>query len=837
MAWTVHKFGGTSVADAARIRAAADRILDDGTRGRRAVVVSAMAGVTDALLGLLAVARAPDGSWAQALDALLARHREALDGLDLSAADRAEVLEALERGAADLEHLLRTVRLVGGVPEQAADLVGGYGELWSAPLVAAHLRSRGEDAAWLDARDVLVVDHGETGPIVDWSVSARKLDAWLAGRDERTVVVTGFVARTPNGIPTTLKRNGSDFTASIFGALLEADEVTIWTDVDGVLSADPRLVPDAFPLPRLSYDEAMELAYFGARVLHPQTMAPVVRRGIPIRIRNSRNPDAPGTEIGPALPRAADAPVSPAESVRGFSTVDGVALLNVEGTGMIGVPGVSERLFGALRRAGISVILISQASSEHSICLAVPGEQAERARTVIREAFFAELHHGQIQNVELDPDCTLLAAVGDAMAHTPGVAARLFGSLGRAGVNVRAVAQGGSERNITVVIRGADSARALRAAHAGFYLSDQALAIGVVGGGTVGRALIEQLAAQAPVLERGAGIDLRVRGIARSSEMHLAPDGQRLDLRGWLDGPGAGSPTDLDAFVAALTADPVPHRVLVDCTASADVAERYPAWLDAGIHVVTPNKHAGSAPRARWRLLRDARARRRAQFLDEATVGAGLPILNTLRDLIATGDRVRRIEGVLSGTLSTLFNEYDGSEPFSRRVRDARAAGYTEPDPRDDLSGTDVARKLVILAREAGLDIDLDELAVESLIPADAAGAGSVEEFLRAMERHDETLRRRVAEARAESRVLRYVGAIEGEPASGRARAEVALRAYPLDHPFAGLTGTDNILAFTTDRYDVQPLIVRGPGAGPQVTAGGVFGDLLRLAASLGRTP
>lgn len=823
--WVVHKFGGTSVADAERYRHAAALIRAEELAERQAIVVSAMAGVTDQLLALLSAAARGDAGWHEALLALKLQHHAAAQAL-LGEAERQPVSQAIETAAAELEHLLRAVELLQGIPGETRDLVSGYGELLSAQMLAAHL---GEDAAWLDAREVLVVAHGETGPQVDWERSGANLERWLGKHDQRRVVITGFVARDPEGAPTTLRRNGSDFTASIFARLLEAATITIWTDVDGVLSADPRLVPDAFPLRELSYDEAIELAYFGAKVLHPNTMAPAVSRGIPILIRDSRDPDAPGTRIGPGKPPAGD--TLPAQAVRGFTTVDDVALVNVEGTGMIGVPGVAERLFGALRGVGISVTMISQASSEHSICFAVPGVDADRTRTIVEQAFFAELHHGQIQRIEIVRPCTLLAAVGDAMAQTPGVAARLFRSLALGGVNVRAVAQGASERNITVVIDEADSARALRAAHTGFYLSDQSLSVALVGAGVVGRTLIAQLAANAERLAREEHIDLRVRAIARSNRMVLAED--RVDLRAWLaDEEVADEPTDLDRMTEALLADRVPHRVIVDCTAAGVIAERYADWLAAGIHVITPNKKAGSGSQRDYERIRDAARRARRHYLYEATVGAGLPIVTTLRDLTTTGDRVDRIEGVLSGTLSYLFNRYDGEQPFSELLREAREAGYTEPDPRDDLSGMDVARKLIILGREMGLALELDALDVENLVPEALRDVGSIDDFLAGLAAHDQAMRERLLQARERNEVLRYVGSVErGDDGP---RASVRLRSLPADHPFAGLTHTDNIVAFTTERYAELPLIVRGPGAGPEVTAGGVFGDLLRLAATIG---
>jgi len=824
--WIVHKFGGTSVADATAIRNAVSLVLASDPARRPCVVVSAMAGVTDELLALSRLAAAGNETWSARLQALAARHCAAAEAL-LTGADQDGFLKSITASVTELTDALRALALLKSVPDPMRELVSGHGELWNAPLVAAALRAAGADAAALDAREVLVVTHGETGPVVDWDVSSKKLRLWLGSHSQHIIVATGFVASTPEGAPTTLGRNGSDFSASIFAALLDAERAIIWTDVDGVLTADPRLVPEAFVLPELSYDEAMELAYFGAKVLHPHTMEPAVRKNIPLWIRNSRNPAAPGTHIGRRefQPRTTHI----AAAVRGFSTVTDLALVDVEGSGMIGVPGVARRMFGALQAVGVSVIMISQASSEHSICVAVPEDQATRARRAIEQAFFGELHHGQIQRVAVTPGCAILAAVGDAMAHTPGVAARFFGALGRAGVNVRAVAQGSSERNITAVIAGADAPRALRAVHAGFYLSDQTLSVGVIGPGNVGAAFLQQLATQQHSLRERFHTDLRVRGIARGERMLL--ETRWTDLAEWRTAFDSYSvPTDLAAFAAHVQADHVPHAVIVDCTASAAVAAHYAEWLARGIHVVTPNKKANSGTMQDYRRLRELGSLHRTHYLYEATVGAGLPIITTLRDLIQTGDRVRRIEGVLSGTLSYLFNVYDGTTPFSQLVRDARARGWTEPDPRDDLSGMDVARKLIILAREIGLELELEAVEVESLVPAALRGAMEIDDFLAGLPGYDRAMQDRFEAARRSGQVLRYVGVVD--PAGPAAR--VRLETYPREHAFGGLAATDNLVAFTTDRYATQPLIVRGPGAGPDVTAGGVFADLLRLAGYLG---
>ena len=820
--WIMHKFGGTSLADADAYRAVIS-IIEGGERPRQAVVVSASAGMTDDLIELVARAGRRDATSAELSERLRDRQVALVEAL-LPDAEAGDLVARIDEDIADIKDVLRASSVMGAAVENAIGAVAGFGEVWSAQLLASQLAGRGISATWLDARGVLVVSPAEPTPRVDWETSKANLDAWLAENRYDVVVITGFIASDANGAPTTLGRNGSDYSASIFASLLEADELIMWSDVDGVMSADPRLVPQAKVLEDLSYDEAMELAYFGAKVLHPATLTPAIRTGIPVTIRNTFNPSAPGSRI--SRTSSADKPV------KGFASIGDIALINIEGTAMIGVPGISERLFGALSQAGVSVVMISQASSEHSICFAVPQDHAERARRATESAFAAERLRGQLQDLEVTQGCTILAAVGDGMSGTPGIAARLFGSLARAGVNVRAIAQGSSERNISVVIDGSDATRALRSVHSGFYLSRQTLSLGLIGPGHVGATLLDQMAGRLEWLLEQFGIDLRVRAIASSKEMVL--DEQSIELGSWRDrlgGPDAETrESDLDVLADYVQTDSVPHAAIIDCTASSDVATRYGEWLSRGIHVITPNKKANSGPIEYYRELRQAGRRADAHYFYETTVGAALPVIQTLRDLVQTGDEVRRIEGVFSGTLSYLFNSFDGSTPFSEIVRAAREKGYTEPDPREDLSGMDVARKVVILAREMGVEADLSDMEIEGLIPA-GLETGSADEFLARLGDHDHQMLTVVNEARAEGRVLRFVGVIDPEQG-----CRVSLRSYEMNHPFARIQLTDNIVTFQTARYHENPLVVQGPGAGPEVTAGGVFADLLRLANYLGAT-
>lgn len=787
------------------------------------VIVSAMAGMTDNLLHLAVLAERDDKGFITELHAIGQRYADTAKSLVKEAALVA-VLDAWSVDSAVLQKMLVAIASVKSAPQRARDAIAGYGEIWSARLLAAYLAQRmGTDVAgcWIDARDVLVVRTGDLGPIVLWDQSQRNLEQCIAAECSAITVITGFIAADEQGLQTTLGRNGSDHSAAIFAALFKAQSLTIWTDVDGVLSGDPRRIPEAQIIKALTYDEAMELAYFGASVIHPQTLGPAVANDIPIRIRNTFSPKGSGSLI------SLDSKSK--RSIKGVTAVDGMALVNLEGAGMIGVPGTADRLFAALRAADVSVTLISQASSEHSICIAVPEDLAERAQAVIRDAFATELEDGQIQNVEVTKSQSVIAVVGDNMAGQPGVAAKFFGTLGRAGINIRAIAQGSSERNISAVVNSADATRALRAVHSGFYLSAKTLSIGLIGPGTVGGALLEQIRDRREWLLKHFNLDVRMRAIGRSQAMLL--DERRVPLDDWRQQfEDESVPMDFDAFERHVQADHLPHAVIIDCTSSDDIAGRYAGWLEKGIHIVTPNKKAFSGSQGDYLQLKKSAQQGNAHYFYETTVGAALPIISTLRNLLDTGDQVHSIQGILSGTLAYLFNSYDGTTPFSEIVRTARENGYTEPDPRDDLSGMDVARKVTILARELGQSIEIGNFPVENLIPEELRNVDSTQ-FMADLPRYDEQMQALYAEAKAEGKVLRYIASLH---ANGE--ASVALQKIDRDNAMAHINLTDNIVQFRTDRYADNPLVIQGPGAGPAVTAGGVFADLLSLANRLGGT-
>ena len=819
--WVVHKFGGTSLADARGYQSAGRIVRGDRSDGTRvAVVVSAMSGVTDSLIELVTLAANQNDSYLAKLRDLKDKHLETMAQLGLSEKQAQPLAKSLASDFKNIEEVLRGVWITGLPSESIREFVSGHGELWSAQLLHAHLEECSESSCRLDARKILIVEPASRTVTVDWELSLERLrSSQVLESATDFVVITGYIASTHDGVATTLKRNGSDFSASIFAALLEADAVTIWTDVDGVLSADPRRVPDAIIIPELSYEEAAELAYFGAKVVHPNTMFPAIARGIPIWIRNTFKPEAAGTRI--SATSVSEMPV------KGFATIDDMAVLNVEGTGMIGIPGVANKLFGALHAVDVSVVMISQASSEHSICFAVPLAQAELTKQTIEEAFFAEIQRGQVQTVDLTKDCCILAIVGDGMIERTGVAGQFFTALSKSEVNIRAIAQGSSERNISVVIEQREATKALRAVHSAFYLSSQTLSVGLIGTGLIGGTFLNQLEKRLDALRAERGIDLRVRGIANSRKMLL--DDRRLNLQDWkADLDKSTAEADLERFVDHIHAAHLPHSVIIDATASDSLPQYYERWLARGINIITPNKKGNAGPLASYRSLRETARKHHRYFLYETNVGAGLPVIHTLRDLLETGDEIIRVEGVLSGTLSYIFNSFDGTKTFSEIVREAHRLGFTEPDPREDLTGVDVGRKLIILAREMGLGVEMSQVEIESLVPEELRSAGA-DEFLNQLHRYDGHMSELHGAARARQRVLRYVGVVEAD-----GRLSAGLREYTSDHPFANLKGGDNIVSFQTRRYDRQPLIVRGPGAGPEVTAAGVFADLLRLAAFLG---
>jgi bifunctional aspartokinase / homoserine dehydrogenase 1 len=828
----VLKFGGTSVGSAERIRALASLVAQRTDRERLVIVVSALSGVTNDLIDTAQRAARSERVDTR-VGALADRHRAAAREL-ASAAELNGVLERLEQWFADLHSLFHGVSLVRDCSPRVLDAILAHGELFAATLVAAALRAAGVAATMCDARELIVTDDTFGRAIVDRTGTETRVRAhhWPGS----IPVVTGFIAATPDGTTTTLGRGGSDFTATLLGAVLDAAAVEIWTDVDGVMSADPRLVPQAFALSNLSYTELMELSHFGAKVMYPPSVAPAREAFLPLVIRNTFNPSFPGTWVLPlerteaeteaARPGAEGEPpprVRPQRNpVCGISSINQVVLCRLQGAGMVGVSGIATRLFGALAREGISVILISQASSEHSICFALDPGSSSAARRRVDAEFELERRAGAVDPLIMEEGFAVVAAVGEGMRETPGIAGKLFDVLGRNGINVRAIAQGSSELNISLVIRRTDEERALRLVHDAFFFPrTRVVQVFVAGTGRVGAALLDQMAAQADRLGERMGLRLIIAGIARRSVAALEPEGLALaDWRAEIE--RATRPTH--ELLQAAVSSPHAHRVFVDCTASPEIASVYEALLQKGVALVSANKIAFSESLQRYETLRAA-GRQGNGLYTETTVGAGLPVLRPIADLVATGDVVQRVDGVLSGTLSFLFSRIMQGTPFSAAVHEAYDLGFTEPDPRDDLSGRDVLRKLLILGREAGFGIEPEQVQRESVLPGEKWANFTIDEFWRELPTLDADFAARRDAALQRNATLSYLASID------QSGANVAVREIERTHPCATLAPGDNLIAVTSARYSERPLIIRGPGAGPDVTAAGVFADILRAAA------
>lgn len=612
----------------------------------------------------------------------------------------------------------------------------------------------------------------------------------------------------------------SEYTASLIASNI-GSALTFWNHRSLLRTASIKDVPGADVIRNLSYAEATELSFFGAPIVHPHSFIPAQAKGLDIHLRYWGDIDSEGTLVSKDVFKDKE------KAVKAFSVVRNVSLINVEGSGMSGVPGVSSRLFTALRNEKISVIFISQASSEYSICFAVPKSDSLGALRTIRKEFSEELGKKAINSIEVENDCAILAAVGEEMPGAIGVAGKFFSSLAKSNVNVRAIAQGSSERNISAVIKMEDSAKALRSLHSGFFMSAQTLSVGLFGPGNIGGTLLDQIARESERLRKQFDLDIRIRGIATSSKMLLSDEG--VDLSSWREQFEKYAVVyNEKIFMEHIAASYYPHKVIIDCTSSQERALTYKSLLDAGFHIITPNKKANSSSYDYYSSLIETSRKTGSKYYYETTVGAGLPIITTLKDLRETGDSILKVEGMVSGTLAWLFSSYDGTVPFSSLVLKAKEMGYTEPDPRDDLSGMDVARKTVILAREMGYRTEVEDIRIESLVPEDLRTA-SKDEFLNRLSAMDDKMRDLYVSARAEGKNIRYVGKVDEN-----GKCSVGLELYPDDHPFSQAHGTDNVIAFTTERYFNQPLVIKGPGAGPEVTAAGVFADMLRLGAYLG---
>jgi aspartokinase/homoserine dehydrogenase 1 len=815
----VFKFGGSSIASAAKISNVAGIIRKELSLTPLIVVVSAVGKVTDMLSEVGALAGKGDVTYREKLDGIVMLHNGIIRDLfgDSTEAEESWFQEVM----AELNDVLHGVFLLRELSDKSKALILSYGERLSCRIVSRYLHVSGTPSECVDARDLIVTDDNHCNAKVDRLATGKLIHERFRAFDSLPVV-TGFIAAAHDGSVTNLGRGGSDFTATILGSALHADEVWIWTDVDGFFSADPRRVPDARVIPEISYAEAMELSHAGAKVLHPLAVQPVMKAGIPLRIKNSFNPGSPGTRIG-------NEPVSQGghpRPVTGLTSINHVVLLNLSGSGMAGVPGTASRLFSCLARYGINIIFISQASSEQSISLAIAPGQATMAKKVLEEEYAREIEERRIDPVTIRRNLAMVAVVGNKMSGHPGVSAQLFETLGKNGINVIAVAQGSNEMNISLVIDNDDEDKALNCIHESFFLSMRKVHVFIAGTGTIARNLISQIREHRSTLQRDKELDIVVSGLANTRSIEI--DSRGIDLDRWKESmKPRESHEGIGQYVRMIQEENLHNTIVVDCTASRQVAESYPELLKANISVATANKLGMAGPWELYRKIMDAQRSSNARFLYETNVGAGLPIISTLNDLRNSGDRIVCIEGVLSGTLSFIFNELRKGGRFSEIVRKAKDAGYTEPDPRDDLSGADFARKLLILGRELGYQLEYADVECQSLVPESLRGEMTPAEFLDGLSTIDDWYAAEMESAAREGMAIAYTGELRD------GRAKVGLKRVPLESPVAGLNGTENLVVFTTERYLRTPLVVKGPGAGGEVTAGGVFADILRIAGYL----
>jgi aspartokinase/homoserine dehydrogenase 1 len=809
----VLKFGGTSVANAENIKKVVD-ILQQYNQSKTVVVISALGGVTDQLLAAGSLAAAKDETYKTILTDLEKRHLETAKAL-LPVTQQSSCLSKIKQQFNELEELCEGVFRLNELSLRTKDRIVSFGELLSSHILADYYTSVHQPCDWLDSRELIRTNANFGFAAVDFPATNQLIKEHLEQSNVSLFIAPGFVASNKEGQTTTLGRGGSDYTAAIFAAALDAEALEIWTDVTGMMTADPRWVSSAKNIAQISYQEAMELSHFGAKVIYPPTIQPVMVKQIPVWVKNTFAPAEYGTLIK-------NTPSTEGEKIRGISSMNNIALLSLEGGGMVGIPGFSKRLFEALAEQQINVILITQSSSEHAICVAINASDVEKAKGAVDQTFEVEIKSGKVDPLKVEQGLSIIAVVGDQMKSHPGISGKMFGVLGRNGINVRAIAQGSSERNISAVISLNDVKKAVNVLHEAFFEFEyKQLNVCIIGVGNVGSKLIDQLANQKKYLLQHLKLNIKIAGLANSRKMLVKEEG--IDISNWKQELEQGVPMELDGFVQSIVSKNLPNTVFVDVTANADVAGIYHQLLAKSISVVACNKIACSSPYSYYQQLKSLSREYNSLFLFETNVGAGLPVIGTLNDLLRSGDRVNKIQAVLSGTLNFVFNNYDGTQSFSQVVRQAQAEGYTEPDPRLDLGGTDVMRKIMILAREAGEQLEMEAISNTYFLPA-SCFEGSVEDFYQEMEKQEPHFKALYEAAAAKGCKLKFVASYEN------GKAAVGLQHIAPASDFYHLYGKDNIVLFYTQRYPEQPLVVKGAGAGADVTASGVFADIIRAA-------
>ena len=808
----VLKFGGTSVGSVENIEKTIAIVANQAAQSPVAVVVSALGGVTDLLLKAGALAAKKEESYKDILKEISQKHISFTD--TLTGGDQ-KVLKAITLQMSHLEDLLKGIYLINELSPKTLDKLAAYGELTSSYIIAAAFKHKSIDASLKDSRELIITDANHTKAGILYEITNQNITTYFAEKKAKITVLGGFIARTEAGDTSTLGRGGSDFTAAIIAAALDVEQLEIWTDVSGMFSANPTLVKQAKPIQEISYHEAMELSHFGAKVLYPPTIVPVLSKNIPIYIKNTMAPEEPGTRIG-------NQDTAHPNPIKGISHISDVALLTLEGAGMVGISGISKRLFEVLSQQQVNIILITQASSEHSICIGVMEADALRAKTAIETEFAYELSLHKIDPVIVETSLAIIALVGESMKSHQGISGKMFSTLGKNNVNIRAIAQGASEKNISAVIAEKDVKKALNSLHEVFFEGNRKqINLFVTGVGNVGAKLLEQINNQKQYLKEHLNLNIRVLGLSNSRKMLVSQD--PIDLNNWEAQLDGGEKADILRFRESVINLNQRNSVFVDITANEPVAMAYEEYLRNSIAVVACNKIAAAGKQEYYANLKRLSRKYNAPFKFETNVGAGLPIIDTLQNLIASGDRITKVQAVLSGSLNFVFNNFKSGGSFYDVVQQAKEEGYTEPDPRIDLSGVDVARKILILARESGLELELEDIVNTPFLTKNNLESTDVPHFFETLKEDAAHFEKLVAEATSAGKRLKYVAQLDN------GKASVGLQSVGSDSPFYNLEGSDNIVLFYTARYPEQPLIVKGAGAGGDVTASGLFSDIIRL--------
>ncbi|WP_419869957.1 bifunctional aspartate kinase/homoserine dehydrogenase I [Chryseobacterium sp. CT-SW4] len=811
----VLKFGGSSVANAENILQVEKIVKKESLHQQIVVVVSAFHGVTDTLIQAAEAASHKDEDYAGLIKSLEEKHLQAIKDL-IPISEQSSWLSFVKKHFNDIEDICNGIFILGEFTGRIKDKITSYGEFLSSNIITARLKSEGCNAVWMDSRDLIRTDSNFTYAKVDLASTEKNINQYFGENHQQITIAPGFIAKDEEGNATTLGRGGSDYTAAIIASAVNAEELQIWTDVSGMMTADPRLVTSAKVIPEISYQEAMELSHFGAKVLYPPTVQPVMVKNIDLWIKNTFKPEDRGTLVSQNL----EANDSGGQIAVGISNMNHIALLTLEGSGMIGIPGISAKLFQCLSDEKINVILITQSSSEHSITIAIGEKDIYHAQSAINTAFEDDLKLQRIEPAKIETGLAIVALVGENMKSRSGVSAKMFGCLGNNGINIRAIAQGSSEKNISIVISENDIRKVINVLHEEFFESEvKQVHLYLCGTGNVGSKLIQQIYDQNEYLKENLLINLRIAGLSNSKKMVFENKG--LSSADYAELLTQGEDSTPKSFAEEIISRNLRNSVFIDVTASAEVPEIYESLLKRSVNIVACNKIAAASDFKHYKKLKNLAKDHNCKFFFETNVGAGLPIIGTINDLIRSGDKINSIQAVLSGTLNFVFNNYDGSRPFSEVVAQAQKEGYTEPDPRLDLAGTDVARKILILAREAGYTLEFEEIENTAFLPEECM-QGSVEDFYQALSKYEEHFKNLLNEAKKEGKILKYVAEFNN------GKAKVGLQHIAPESDLYHLYGKDNIVIFKTSRYSEQPLVVKGAGAGAEVTASGVFADIVR---------